>query len=105
MPLLTLSLTLLLVSMIAVSAPLFAVSIVSTIVSLTSLGSPSRLLMLALWLWLNLVLSIIFLQPASEILLFGLSLPAFWMLFGIWIVPVLIWPLGFLLDFKSWMRK
>ena len=62
---------------------------------------------------MNLVLLYIHRQPlASEVsnhetvdLFFGLPLPAFWMLVGIWVFPVLLWPLGFALTFKQWMRR
>lgn len=34
--------------------------------------------------------------------LLGLPAPAFWMLLGIWVAPLLIWPLSFIRDFRRW---
>ena len=110
---LTASLLVLLTSMIVSNVPFFAIGMVSFIVALTATRSCSRLLLLLFWIWMNLVLVYLCGRPVvseepnpdTVYLLLGLPVPAFWMLFGIWIFPVLLWPLGFALTHKQWMRK
>ncbi len=110
---LTTSLLVLLVSMVVSNVTLFAIGMVSFIVALVANGSCSRLLLLLFWIWMNLVLVYLCSQPVvteepnpdTVYLLLGLPVSAFWMLFGIWIFPVFLWPLGFALTHKQWMRR
>lgn len=89
---------------------LFVISIVTSLSALAGLAGAPRWLAASFWIWLNLVL--LYLLSASTPgdahdavhLVGGLPEPAFWMLVGIWIVPLFIWPLGFLLTFKGWLR-
>jgi hypothetical protein len=91
---------------------LLALGIVSLIVSLASLGGAPRGLLLLFWAWLLAVLVILLVDLTSpgvfwneNDLVLGFPSSTFLMLFGIWIVPVLILPLGFLLTFHRWFRK
>lgn len=99
------SLLLLLAGMLTSNLKLVILGIVSFIVALTSLKLSSKLLLGSFWIWMNLVLLYLSREDHSSSLVLGLPLPAFWMLFGIWIVPVLLWPLGFALTFKRWSRR
>jgi hypothetical protein len=103
--LMTISLVLWLGAVFLQSPHLFAFSSVSFIVLLASLGCPSRILLVALWLWLNLVLLYLLEASPERSLLAGLPIPAFWMLVGVGLVPILIWPLGFALTFKKWIGR
>lgn len=109
--LLALSLILLLVSLALSILPLFTFAIVNVLVSLAALRLRSRWLLGSFWIWLNLVLWHLCTrtvpdprEAAGVGLLLGLPEPAFWMLFGIWVFPVLLWPLGFALAFRRWIR-
>ena len=91
---------------------LLALGVVSLIVALASLGGAPRGLLLLFWLWLLAVLFVPLLDwmvPGViwkvNDLVFGLPGPTFLMLFGVWVVPVLILPLGFLLTFHRWFQK
>lgn len=90
---------------------LFIISIVTSLSSLARLGGASRWLSVSFWIWLNcILLYLLFASRPVEtdgaiVLIGGLPVPAFWMLVGIWIVPVFIWPLGFLVTFKAWLRS
>lgn len=99
------SLLLLLAWMLTSNLKLVILGIVSFIVALTSLKLSSKLLLGSFWIWMNLVLLYLSREDHSLSLVLGLPLPAFWMLFGIWMVPVLLWPLGFALTFKRWSRR
>jgi hypothetical protein len=89
---------------------ILGVAVITIIISLTAFGKVPRLLLWTLWVWLNIIL--IYLNcldfaefPNGEARLIGLPLPTFWMLVGVWILPVVVWPLGFALFFRSWMSK
>jgi hypothetical protein len=85
---------------------LFAFASVSFIVLLASIGCPSRKLLAVFWLWLNLVLFYLLeASPEYSLLAWRLPGPALWMLVGIGVVPILIWPLGFALTFRKWMGR
>ena len=107
--LLLLSLILLLVAMLLSMVPLLVVSAVSVMVLLASLKLDSGALLFSFWLWMNLVLLYLWSQPVDsnpqQLLVLGLPVPAFWMLLGVWIIPVLIWPLGFALTFGKWSQR
>lgn len=111
MLLLTLSLVGLLVSPWLALPHLFVLSIVTTLSSLAGLAGTPKWLHVSFWIWLNCILLYLLSTPAPEeahgavALIAGLPAPAFWMLIGIWIVPVFIWPLGFLLTFKAWLKS
>ena len=110
MLLLTLSLLGLLISPWLAQPYLFVLSIVTTLSSLAGLVGTPKWLCVSFWIWLNCVLLYLLSTPLPEeaqgvVLIAGLPAPAFWMLVGIWIVPVFIWPLGFLLTFKTWLKS
>ncbi|HUV14063.1 MAG TPA: hypothetical protein VMY18_10485 [Acidobacteriota bacterium] len=91
---------------------LLALGIVSLIVALASLGGAPRGLLLLFWSWMLALLSVLVLNwmfPGAlwkeDDLVFGLPGSTFLMLFGVWVVPVLILPLGFLLTFHRWYQK
>ena len=104
--LLGLSLVLLLVAVVLANASLFAVAVVSSIVSLTAVGGVPRWSLLAFWLWVNLVILYLISEPSGEgidlILVSGIPVSAFWMLMGIWLMPIVIWPLAFFIGFRKW---
>lgn len=82
------------------------------IVSLALLGKAPLgiVLLFAVWL-LSVLASLIFVWatptvPGEETpLILGLPAPTFLMILGIWVLPILIFPLGFLLSFERWLRK
>ncbi|RPI27119.1 MAG: hypothetical protein EHM61_09550 [Acidobacteria bacterium] len=83
---------------------LMATGAVTAIVALTGLKCPSRFLLVAFWVWLEGVfLYLVFQSHDLTSSAFGLPRPALLMLLGVWLAPVLIWPVGFALTFKRWM--
>ncbi|HXK61405.1 MAG TPA: hypothetical protein PLP42_16080, partial [Acidobacteriota bacterium] len=79
---------------------------VTSIVALTGLECPSRLLLGVFWIWLEAVLLYLLFAANDPTLSFwGLPRPAVLMLIGVWLAPVLIWPVGFLWTFKRWVGK
>ena len=106
---LTLSLLLILLAVLLASGALFAVAVVSAIVSITAVRSVPRWPLLSFWLWASTILLYLVSEPAAggdEVrLVMGIPLPAFWMLLGFWLVPILLWPLSFLLTFRNWIRQ
>jgi hypothetical protein len=76
------------------------------IAALARLGGAPRYACWALWLWLSGVL--LYLVGVPPIIegpgVEGLE-GASWMLWGIWIVPLLLGPVAFLLSFRSWLSK
>jgi hypothetical protein len=107
--LLTLSLLLLLVAGILAIPTLFAVAVVSSIVTLTAVRGVPILPLIIFWFWINLVLFYLISEPsrsgADSGLILGIPMSLFWMLVGIGLVPVLIWPLAFFLNFRSWKSR
>jgi len=106
---LTLSLLLLLAAVLLANVALFSLAVVSAIASITAVRGVPRWPLIFFWMWLSLVLLYLVSEPASEgvdsRLVLGVPLPAFWMLMGIWFVPILLWPLAFLLDFRNWINR
>lgn len=91
---------------------LLALGIVLLIAGLASLGGAPRRLLFIFWAWLLVVLFTLLFDWMSpgvlwdeQMLLMGLPGSTFLMLLGIWIVPILILPLGFLFTFRRWVRK
>jgi len=107
--LLTLSLLLLLVAVLLANSLLFAVAVVSSIVSLTAVRRVPRWPLLSFWLWVNLVLLYLVSEPNVDggnlQLVAGIPVSAFWMLLGIWLVPIILWPLAFFVSFRNWMSQ
>ena len=107
--LLTLSLLLLLAGVLLGDSALFAVAVVSSIVSLTAVRGVPRWPLLSFWVWVNLVLLYLVSEgnvEGSDVrLVAGIPLSAFWMLLGIWLVPVILWPLAFFVNFRKWMSQ
>ena len=103
------SLLLLLASILLEHHELFAVSLVSTVVSLAAVGGAPRIPLILFWGWVTFVL-LYLLKGSTEgesegVLMLGIPEAAFWMLFGVGIVPVVLWPLYFLLDFRKWIGR
>ncbi len=73
---------------------------------LARLGGAPRYSSWALWLWLSGVILYLVGVPQFE-RDFGPDglAGAFWMLGGIWIVPLLLGPVAFLVSFRSWFSK
>lgn len=85
---------------------LMATGIVTAIVALTAFKCPSRFLLAAFWIWLEtILLYLLFASQEHALSILGLPLPAFVMLAGIWLAPILFWPLGFALSFRKWTDK
>ena len=107
--LLALSLLVLLVGVLLASPGLFAFAIVSSIVSLTAVPDAPRWALLSFCLWVNLVLLYLVSEPSADAenvrLVAGFPMPALWMLLGIWLIPIIIWPLAFLIGFRKWMSR
>jgi hypothetical protein len=107
--LLTLSLLLVLVAVLLANSLLFAVAVVSSIVSLTAVRGVPRWPLLSFWLWVNLVLLYLVSEPNVDgvnlQLVMGIPVSAFWMLLGIWLVPIVLWPLAFFMSFRNWMSQ
>ncbi len=81
-----------------------ATGVVTAIVALAALRCPSRLLLAVFWVWIEGVLLYVLLaSPDPALRALGLPRPAFVMLAGIWLAPILLWPLGFALTFSKWM--
>jgi hypothetical protein len=84
----------------------FGLAVVTTIVALTAMRCRSRLLLVAFWVWMAGVLLYLLRFSGDRTLIWpGLPRPAFWMLAGVWLAPILIWPLGFTARFKRWIEK
>ena len=107
--LLTLSLLLLLVSVILANPSLFAVAVVSSIAGMTTVRGVPLWPLLSFWIWVNLVLLYLVSEPSPDgadiQLVLGIPISAFWMLLGIWLVPIILWPLAFFVGFRDWMRQ
>ena len=108
--LLGLSLALLLISILLECQVLFAFSLVSAITFLTAVGKKvPRLPLILFWLWVNAVLVYLMAGPDENVrgsdLIPGIPESALWMLIGVGIIPMMLWPLVFLLDFKKWMDR
>ena len=89
---------------------LLGLGIVTTIVVLVWESAVPKVLLIAFWLWLNTVLLFLVWNPLGveiyeEPFVFGLPLRTFVMLFGVWIVPILLWPVGFAVYFRRWISK
>ncbi len=85
---------------------IMATGSVTAIVALAALKCPSRFLLGAFWVWLEAI--ILYLLFASDDLApstLGLPRPALVMLAGVWLAPMLLWPLGFALTFKKWIGR
>lgn len=92
------------------SAPVFAVALVGIIVSIAGLGGAPQWLLLTFWVGTTaILLSLLFLPEEAtcrdSLLLMGMPLRMVLMIVGVWIVPLLIWPIGFLLTFRRWLEK
>ena len=97
---------LILVSGIATDSP-WAVGLGTTtfISILARLGGAPRWAGWILWVWLTaVILSLVGLPHFVGGVPAG-SAAAWWMLGGIWIAPVFIGPIAFLLSFRSWLSK
>jgi len=107
--LLTISLSLLLLAVLLGNSTLFALAVVSSIVSLTGVSGVPRRPLLVFWIWVNLVLLYLISEPSGtgyEVrLVAGIPVSAFWMLLGIWLIPVFLWPLVFYAGFKDWVNR
>lgn len=91
---------------------LLALGIVLLIVALAALGGAPGGLLFLFGGWLLAVLLILLFDWMSpgflwdqQLLVLGLPGSTFLMLLGIWVLPILILPLGFLLTFHRWLRK
>jgi hypothetical protein len=83
-----------------------ATGVVTAIVALTALKCPSRLLLAVFWIWLEgILLYLLFASHDQTLSALGLPRPAFVMLAGVWLAPILLWPLGFALTFKKWTGR
>ncbi len=83
-----------------------ATGAVTAIVALTALKCPSRTLLAVFWMWLEGILLYLLLTSHDRTLaVFGLPRPAFVMLAGLWLAPILLWPLGFAITFKRWTGR
>lgn len=83
----------------------FALSITGILVFLTALAFPSKPLLMVFGCWLVGVFTFLHWVGDQTDGILGLPAPAFAMLAGIWIIPILIWPLGFLLAFRRWFDQ
>jgi hypothetical protein len=91
---------------LAGSAALMATGVVTAIVALTALKCPSRLLLWAFWIWLEgILLYLLFASHGRTLSVLGFPRPALVMLAGVWLAPILLWPLGFALIFKKWAGR
>ncbi len=85
---------------------LMATGVVTAIVALAALRCPSRLLLAAFWIWLEgILLYLLFESHDRSLSALGLPRPALVMLVGVWLAPILLWPLGFALTFKKWIGR
>ncbi len=83
-----------------------ATGAVTAIVALTALKCPSRALLAAFWIWLEgTLLYLLFASHDRTLAVLGLPRPAFVMLAGVWLAPILFWPLGFAVTFKKWTGR
>ncbi|RPJ86313.1 MAG: hypothetical protein EHM18_06890 [Acidobacteria bacterium] len=83
-----------------------ATGVVTAIVAITALKCPSRLLLAAFWIWLEgILLYLLFAAHDRTLSVFGLPRPALVMLAGLWLAPILLWPLGFALTYKKWTGR
>jgi hypothetical protein len=99
----------LIVSLLAGSTVLFTLSAVAILVFIGLFGRVpvAGLLIFALWMALALLWLLIrpWPAPVSGISILGLPAAAAVMIFGIWIAPIWILPLVFMLKFSDWMKK
>lgn len=106
---LTISLLLWLIAAWFSSEALFAVAVVSSVVSLTAVGGVSRWALAAFWMWVTGVLLYLVLAPAGSggdlYLVAGIPVATFWMLLGIWLLPMILWPVVFAVTFRKWMKR
>ncbi len=87
-------------------AGVMATGVVTAIVALTALKCPSRALLAVFWIWLEgILLYLLFASHDRTLAVLGLPRPAFVMLAGVWLAPILLWPLGFTLTFKKWAGR
>jgi len=107
--LLTVSLFLWLIAVLLSNAALFSVAVVSSIVSLTAVRGVPRWPLLCFWLWVGGILLYLLAEPTSEgldvTLVAGVPISTFWMLLGVWLVPILLWPVAFAVNFRKWMKQ
>ena len=110
--LLLLALVTVLIGAVSGQAVPFAVGVASVIVALTAQRFAPRWTLFIFWCWLTAVLLYLVTQPPLESMsdtelgiILGLPAPTFWILIGIWLVPILIWPLSFLLKFRDWAGR
>ncbi|RPJ59544.1 MAG: hypothetical protein EHM23_13755 [Acidobacteria bacterium] len=83
-----------------------ATGVVTGIVALAALKCPSRFLLAAFWIWLEgMLLYLLFASHDRTLSAFGLPRPALVMLAGLWLAPILLWPLGFALTYKKWTGR
>lgn len=92
------------------SSYLLGVSLVGVIASLAGLGGAPRRLLFLFWGWTTSVLLTLLLLPEAStdrdvLTLVGVPLPMLVMLAGIGIIPLLLWPIGFLLTFRDWLDE
>lgn len=85
-----------------------ALSIATVISAVAATRGVSRGLVVAFWVWLNAIFGCL-LHPEfvfTRILSLEVTpAPLTLMLVGIWILPVLLWPLGFALTFDKWRKR
>jgi hypothetical protein len=85
---------------------LLAFGTVTLLVGLLGFSSASRRLLLVFWLWLQaLLLYLVYFSDDRSPFWSGVPLPALAMLLGVWLIPVLIWPLGFARNFRNWLER
>lgn len=100
------SLTLLGIGALLSSDWLMAAGGVGCLCALAGWGGAPRHLVLGFGFWTAAVLAYLLHSGDRSVAetgtLGGLPRPSLWMLLGIWVVPVFIWPLGFLRHFRRW---
>jgi hypothetical protein len=106
---LTGSLILVLTGALFESSWIMAVGVVGALSFLAIWGNAPRRFSLIFGVWTSGVLGYLLwsgdLAPDVTGRLWGLPAPSFWMLLGIWLVPLLIWPLSFIRDFGRWKEQ
>ena len=103
------SLLFLLASILLEHHGLFAISLVAIVVSLAAVGGAPRTPLILFWVWVTFVLLYLLngltVGESEKVLILGIPEAAFCMLIGVGIVPVVLWPLYFLFDFKKWIGR
>jgi hypothetical protein len=85
---------------------LLAFGTATLLVGLVGFSDASRRLLMVFWIWLEItLLYLVYFSGDRAPFWFGLPLPAWVMLLGVWLIPVLIWPLGFAKDFRKWLER